>query len=81
MVLLLRMAGAREPASLGVRSCVAPASGLQVTVDEVDLLQTAQALTDVLRTDLTHALDRLQLGVGGGQHLVQSAQYTPQAPG
>src|SRR5918997_4626875 len=49
-------------------------SGLQVTVHEVDLLQPAKALADVLRTDLTHALDGLQLGVRRGEDLVEPAE-------
>src|SRR3954468_9417025 len=49
-------------------------SGLQVAVDQVDLLQAAQALADVLRADLAGALDRLELRVGGGEHLVQAAE-------
>src|SRR5436189_3225675 len=48
--------------------------GLQVSVHEVDLLQPAKALADVLRADLTDALDGLQLRVGGGQHLVQAPE-------
>ena len=40
---------------------------MQVPVHEVDLLQAAKALADVLRPDFTDALHRLQLGVGGGQ--------------
>src|SRR6478752_8480140 len=49
-------------------------SGLQVAIHEVDLLQTAKALADVLRPDLTDAFDRLQLGVGRGQDLVEPAE-------
>src|ERR671917_2521259 len=49
-------------------------SCLQVTVHEVDLLQPAKALADVLRADLPHAVDRLQLGVGRGEDLVQPAE-------
>src|SRR5215213_6162733 len=49
-------------------------SCLQVAVHEVDLLQPAKALADVLRADLPHALDRLQLGVGGGEKLVEAAE-------
>src|SRR3954462_1722934 len=47
---------------------------LQVAVHEVDLLKSAKALADVLRPDLAHSLDRLQFGVGRGEHLVQSAE-------
>src|SRR4051812_21427490 len=47
---------------------------LQVAVHEIDLLKSAKALADVLRPDLSHALDRLQLGVGRGEHLVQSTE-------
>src|SRR4051794_39249867 len=49
-------------------------SCLQVAIDEIDLLQAAKALADVLRADLPHALDRLQLGVGRGEDLVQPAE-------
>ena len=49
-------------------------SSLQVAVHEVDLLQPAQALADFLRPDLPNSLDRLQLGVGRGQELVQAAE-------
>src|SRR5215204_6043791 len=49
-------------------------SCLQVAIDEIDLLQPAKALADVLRADLPHALDRLQLGVGRGEDLVQPAE-------
>src|SRR3954467_6693860 len=52
-------------------SVFASVSGLQIAIDEVDLLQTAKALTDVLRTHVSDPLDSLQLGVGGGQYLVQ----------
>src|SRR5919205_3925677 len=51
-------------------------SCLQVAIDEVDLLQPAKALSDVLRADLPHALDRLQLGVGRGEDLVQPAELS-----
>src|SRR5687768_3541843 len=52
----------------------APASRLQVPVHEIDLLQPAKALADVLRTDLPHAVDRLELGIGRGEHLVEPAE-------
>src|SRR6478672_2008292 len=48
--------------------------GLQVAVHEVDLLQPAKALADVLRPDLSDPLDRLELRVGRGEHLVQTAE-------
>src|SRR5882757_5691736 len=51
-----------------------PYSSLQVAVHEVDLLQPAQALADVLRPDLADTLDRLQVGVGRGQQLVETAE-------
>src|ERR1039457_4103495 len=54
--------------------CVTSASCLQVAVHEIDLLQPAPALADVLRPDLPHALDPLQLDVGGGQQLVQAPE-------
>src|SRR4051795_4244931 len=47
---------------------------LQVAVHEIDLLKPAKALADVLRPDLAYTLDRLQFGVGRGEHLVQSAE-------
>src|SRR3954447_18325231 len=47
---------------------------LQVAVDEVDLLQSAQALADLLGPDLPDALDALQLGVRRRKHLVQPAE-------
>src|SRR4051794_32465531 len=49
-------------------------SGLQVAVDQVDLLQAAQALADVLRADLADAVDGLELGVRGREHLVEAAE-------
>src|SRR3954451_687648 len=49
-------------------------SGLQVTVHEVDLLQAAKALADVLRAHIPDALDRLQLRVGRGEDLVQPVE-------
>src|ERR1700761_3745919 len=51
-----------------------PLSSLQVPVHEVELLQPAQALADVLRPDLAHALDPLQLGVARGEQLVEAAE-------
>src|SRR3954467_987585 len=50
------------------------ASRLQVPVDQVDLLEPAETLADVLRADLPHALHRLEFGVGGGEYLVQPAE-------
>src|SRR6185312_14629160 len=49
-------------------------SSLQVAVHEVELLQPAQALADVLGADLAHALDRLELRVGRRQQLVEAAE-------
>src|SRR5436190_14533019 len=48
--------------------------GLQVAIHEVDLLQPAKALADVLRTDLSHALDGLELRVRRGEDLVEPAE-------
>src|SRR4029079_17988932 len=62
------------PSSWSVCRTVLLGSGLQIAVHEVDLLQAAKALADVLRPDLPHALDRLQLRIGGGQDLVQPAE-------
>jgi hypothetical protein len=58
---------------------VGPAAGplascLQVAVHEVDLLQPAKALADVLRPDLSDAVHRLELRVGRGKDLVQPAE-------
>src|SRR3954463_6677610 len=60
--------------STGSRVSGARTSRLQVPVHEVDLLQPAQALADVLRADLSDALHHLELGVGRCEHLVQSAE-------
>src|SRR5918911_1360963 len=67
MVILLASSPARGAAGRGggSKSC------LQVAVDEVDLLQAAQALTDVLRADLADALDRLELGGGADHRLLE----------
>ena len=62
------------PPSLRADRRAALDSRLQVTVHEVDLLQPAKALADVLRADLAHALDRLELGVAGGEQLVEAAE-------
>src|SRR3954451_949694 len=48
--------------------------GLQVAIHEVDLLQPAKALADVLRADLSHALDGLELRVRRGEDLVEPAE-------
>src|SRR3954470_11671295 len=47
---------------------------LQVAIDEVDLLQPAQALADLLGPDLPDALDGLQFGVRRGKHVVQPTE-------
>src|SRR3954447_15204925 len=49
---------------------------LQVPVHEVDLLQPAKSLADVLRTDLPHPLDGLELAVRGGEHLVEAPELS-----
>src|SRR5256885_9986735 len=49
-------------------------SGLEVAVDEVDLLQPPQALANLLRADLPDALDALELTAGGGEHHVEGAE-------
>src|SRR3954453_4784714 len=58
--------------------CVCRTAGsvlrLQVTVHQVDLLEPAETLADVLRADLPHALHRFQLGIGGGEDLVKPAE-------
>src|SRR3954465_3767395 len=48
--------------------------GLQVAIHEGGLLQPAKALADVLRTDLSHALDGLELRVRRGEDLVEPAE-------
>src|SRR5579875_3071017 len=53
---------------------VARELGLQIAVDEVDLLLAAEALADVLGADLPHPLDRLQLAIGGGKQLLQPSE-------
>ena len=47
---------------------------LQIAVHEVDLLETAKALADVLRPDLAHALYRLQLSEHQVRQLVEGVQ-------
>src|SRR3954453_2931383 len=49
-------------------------SGLQVPIDEVDLLQPAKALSDVLRVNLSDPLDGLQLRVRRGEQLVEAPE-------
>src|SRR5215213_6711168 len=49
-------------------------SGLQIPIHEVDLLQAAKALADVLRAQVAYPLDPFQLRVGGGKDLVQSVE-------
>src|SRR5919106_3292109 len=75
---------------IGVGPGAGPPGGscLQVTVHEVDLLQPAKALADVLRADLADAVHRFQLGVGRGEDLVQPAEladdvlhHQPRQPG
>src|SRR3954464_3859254 len=55
----------------GMVSSFVMALCLQVAVHEVDLLQAAKALADVLRPDLSDALHRLQFRVAGGEDLVE----------
>src|SRR3954452_19110542 len=67
---------------IGVSSLVAtgcaPGRGcvlrLQVAIDEVDLLQPAQALADLFCPDVPAPLDGLQFVVRRGKHLVQTAE-------
>src|SRR3712207_248945 len=68
------MSGMVSSSDRGRSVCRTMASGLQIAVHEIDLLQPAKALADVLRADLPHAVDRLQLGVGGGEDLIQPAE-------
>src|SRR4051795_3847713 len=72
MVILLASSPARGDRGMG--GWGGSHLGLQVAIDQVDLLQAAQALADVLRADLAHALDGLELGVGRGEHLVEAAE-------
>src|SRR5690242_21557103 len=51
-------------------------SGLQIAVHEVDLLQTAKALADVLCPHISHPLDGFELCVGSRQDLVQAAEIS-----
>src|SRR5437868_6891215 len=67
--------------SVMVRSSLGATAGrcqchlcLQVAIHEIDLLESAKALADVLRPDLAYTLDRLQFGVRRGEHLVQSPE-------
>src|ERR687887_1087984 len=59
-----------RPPKFGARS------GLQIAIHEVDLLQAAKALANVLRPHISHSLDGLQLGVAGRQDLVQAAEVS-----
>ena len=47
---------------------------LQVAINEVDLLLTAKALTDVLRPDLADSVDGLQLAIRRGEQLFESPE-------
>src|SRR5438270_1160650 len=47
---------------------------LQIPVHEIDLLQPAKALADVLRPHVPHAVDGLQLAVGRCEDLVQPGE-------
>src|SRR4051812_24602889 len=49
-------------------------SSLQVPIDEIDLLQPAKALSDVLRANLSDALDGLELCVRRGEQLVEAPE-------
>jgi hypothetical protein len=74
---LLDLGCLRDGVLLGVKG--GPAAGplascLQVAVHEVDLLQPAKALADVLRPDLSDAVDGLELRVRRGKDLVQPAE-------
>ena len=48
--------------------------GLQVSINEIDLLLSAKALADVLRPDLADSVDGLQLAVCGGEQLLESPE-------
>src|SRR5262249_28082247 len=49
-------------------------SELQIAIDEVVLLQTAQPLADLARPDCPHAVHSLQIALGGPHDRVQGAQ-------
>src|SRR4051812_14633372 len=48
--------------------------GLEVAVDEIDLLKPAQALANLLRANLADTLDVLELTAGRGEHHVERAE-------
>src|ERR671922_330401 len=58
----------------GPESRTAGGLRLQIAVHEVDLLQPAKALADVLRADLSYAVHRFELGIGRGKDLVQPVE-------
>src|SRR5919109_4850041 len=74
MVILLASSPTRSGPRGGGVGVEVISSRLQVAVDEIDLLQAAKALADVLRPDLADALDGLELGVRGREHLVEAAE-------
>src|SRR5215208_30148 len=57
--------------SVAAHNSAAVSLGLQVAVHEVDLLQAAKALADVLGPHVSYSLHGLELGVGGGKDLFQ----------
>src|SRR3712207_9552440 len=71
--------GMVSSSSLCCCCCPRPGLRLQVPVDEVDLLQAAKALPDLLRAQLSDALDRLQLVGCGGQHHVEASKLAHHA--
>src|SRR4051794_35504354 len=59
---------------IGIRWPDRAASGLEIAVHQVDLLEPPEPLADVLRPDLADALDAFELGVGGREDLVEAAE-------
>src|SRR4051794_12952053 len=47
---------------------------LQVPIHEIDLLQAAQALADLLRSHLADALDSFEVGVGGCEQVIHATE-------
>src|SRR5688500_14294382 len=54
-----------------LRAAASGGGRLWVTVDKVDLLKPAQALADVAGPALPDALDRGELGIGGGEDRIE----------
>src|SRR6185312_15374322 len=48
---------------------------LQIPIDQVDLLKSSQAFTDLLGTHLPYPVDRLQLTRRRGEHVVKPFEF------